>query len=56
MPSAKTMLDSYRHQVRASRGAGLAGLAEQARLMDAISALIDVVDADHDPRRDSVAV
>jgi hypothetical protein len=51
MPSAKTMLDSYQQQVRESRGAGLAGLAEQAKLSGTIRALIDVVNDDHDPRR-----
>jgi hypothetical protein len=44
------MLDSYREQVRSARGAGLAGLAEQARLSGTIRALTDVVDEDHDPR------
>ena len=50
MPSAQTMLAHYQHQVRVSRGAGLAGLAEQARLSGTIRALIDVVNEDHDPR------
>ena len=50
MPSAKTMLEIYRRQVHASRGAGLAGLNEQARLAETIRALADVVDQDHDPR------
>ena len=51
MPSAKTMLHVYQRQVAASRGAGMAGLNEQARLSPTIRALIDVVNADHDPRR-----
>jgi hypothetical protein len=51
MPSAKTMLSVYQHQLAASRGAGMAGLNEQARLSPTIRALIEVVDADHDPRR-----
>ena len=50
MPSAKTMLDSYQRQLAASRGAGLAGLDEQARLAPTLRALRAVVDADHDPR------
>jgi hypothetical protein len=52
MPNAQTMLSLYQHQVRAARGAGLQGLAEQARLGGTIRALIDVVNEDHDPRRD----
>jgi hypothetical protein len=44
------MLSSYQHQVRVSRGAGLAGLEEQARLSGTIRALMDVVNDDHDPR------
>jgi len=51
MPSATTMLTVYQHQVRESRGAGLAGLSEQARLSGTIRALLDVVNEDHDPRR-----
>jgi hypothetical protein len=51
MPSAKTMLDIYQRQIAASRGAGMAGLDEQARLSPTIRALIAVVDADYDPRR-----
>jgi hypothetical protein len=51
MPSAKTMLTVYQQQVVASRGAGLAGLNEQAKLSPTIRALIDVVNADYDPRR-----
>jgi hypothetical protein len=51
MPSATTMLSVYQHQITASRGAGMAGLNEQARLSPTIRALLEVVDADHDPRR-----
>jgi hypothetical protein len=51
MPSAKTMLTVYQRQVAEARGAGMAGLNEQARLSPTIRALLDVVDADHDPRR-----
>lgn len=51
MPSAKTMLNVYQRQVADSRGAGLAGLNEQARLSPTIRALLEVVDQDHDPRR-----
>ena len=51
MPSAKTMLTVYQGQVAASRGAGLAGLSEQARLSPTIRALLEVIDDDHDPRR-----
>jgi hypothetical protein len=51
MPSARTMLDSYQRQIHASRGAGMAGLGEQARLGPTIRALLEVVDDDHDPRR-----
>ena len=50
MPSAKTMLHAYQGQVAASRGAGMAGLGEQARLAPTIRALLDVVNDDHDPR------
>jgi hypothetical protein len=45
------MLDFYQRQVHASRGAGMAGLAELARLAPTIRALLEVVDDDHDPRR-----
>ena len=45
------MLTVYQHQVRAARGAGLAGLDQQARLAPTIRALLDVVNDDHDPRR-----
>jgi hypothetical protein len=51
MPNAKTMLTVYQRQIAASRGAGMAGLNEQARLSPTIRALIEVIDADHDPRR-----
>ena len=51
MPSAKTMLHVYQGQIAASRGAGMAGLNEQAKLSPTIRALIDVIDADYDPRR-----
>ena len=50
MPNAQTMLHAYQHHVRESRGAGQAGLAEQARLGGTIRALLDVVNEDHDPR------
>jgi hypothetical protein len=51
MPSAKTMLTVYQRQVADARGAGMAGLNEQAKLSPTIRALIDVVNADYDPRR-----
>lgn len=51
MPNASTMLSVYRRQIEAARGAGLTAWSEQARLAPTIRALIDVVDADHDPRR-----
>lgn len=51
MPSAKTMLHVYQRQIAASRGAGMAGLNEQAKLSPTIRALIDVVNTDYDPRR-----
>jgi hypothetical protein len=51
MPSAHTMLRVYQRQLADSRGAGLAGLAEQARLSGTIRALLDVVNDDYDPRR-----
>lgn len=53
MPNATTMLSVYRRQVHAARGAGMAGLNEQARLAPTIRALIDVVNDDHDPRGQS---
>jgi hypothetical protein len=51
MPSAKTMLEHYRSQVMAARGAGLSGVGEQARLGATIRALLAVVDDDYDPRK-----
>jgi hypothetical protein len=51
MPNATTMLHVYQRQIAASRGAGMAGLNEQAKLSPTIRALIDVVNADYDPRR-----
>ena len=53
MPSARTMLEHYRSQVADARGAGLAGVGEQARLGATIRALLVVVDDDFDPRRTS---
>ena len=53
MPSAKTMLEHYRSQVAAARGAGLTGVGEQARLGATIRALLAVVNDDYDPRRTS---
>lgn len=44
------MLEHYRSQIAATRGAGLAGVAEQARLGATIRALLDVVNRDYDPR------
>jgi hypothetical protein len=55
MPSAKTMLEHYRSQVTAARGAGLAGVGELARLGPTIRALLAVIDDDHDPRRTATA-
>src|ERR1700704_1989110 len=55
MPSARTMLDSYQRQVHATRGAGMAGLGEQARLTPTIRALIEVVNEDYDPRGPNAA-
>jgi hypothetical protein len=51
MPSAHTMLRVYQRQLLDSRGAGLAGVAELARLSCTIRALLDVVNDDYDPRR-----
>jgi hypothetical protein len=51
MPSAHTMLRLYQQQLADSRGAGLAGVAELARLSGTIRALLDVVNDDYDPRR-----
>ena len=47
------MLEHYRSQVADARGAGLAGVGEQARLGATIRALLVVVDDDFDPRRTS---
>lgn len=44
------MLEHYRSQIAAARGAGLTGVAEQARLGATIRALLDVVNRDYDPR------
>ena len=41
----------YQRQLADSRGAGLAGVAEIARLSGTIRALLDVVNDDYDPRR-----
>jgi hypothetical protein len=51
MPNAHTMLSAYQSQLAASRGAGLTGVTEQARLAGVIRALLDVVNEDYDPRR-----
>ena len=51
MPNALTMLDCYQRQLAGSRGAGLTGVGEQARLSGTIRALLDVVNDDYDPRR-----
>jgi hypothetical protein len=51
MPSAHTMLRVYQRQLADSRGAGLTGVAEIARLSTTIRALLDVVNDDYDPRR-----
>jgi hypothetical protein len=50
MPSALTMLDCYQRQLAASRGAGMAGVGEHAKLSGTIRALLDVVNDDYDPR------
>jgi hypothetical protein len=50
MPSAHTMLRVYQRQLADSRGAGLAGVAELARLSGTIRALLEVVNDDYDPR------
>jgi hypothetical protein len=47
------MLEHYRSQVAGARGAGMAGVGEQARLGATIRALLAVVDEDYDPRRTS---
>jgi hypothetical protein len=51
VPNALTMLKHYQSHLAASRGAGLTGVAEQARLTGTIRALIEVVDDDFDPRK-----
>jgi hypothetical protein len=51
MPSAHTMLKGYQAQIAATRGAGMVGVGEQARLAPTVRALIEVVNDDHDPRR-----
>jgi hypothetical protein len=48
------MLDSYRRQIAAARGAGMAGLGERARLSVTLQALQSVVDEDYDPRGSSM--
>ena len=50
MPNAITMLDHYQRQIAAARGAGMAGVTEQARLAGTIRALLEIVNSDHDPR------
>jgi hypothetical protein len=55
MPSARTMLDCYQAQISATRGAGMAGLGEQARLAPTVRALLDVVNEDYDPRGPNAA-
>jgi hypothetical protein len=50
MPSALTMLQHYERHLAASRGAGLAGVNERARLAGTIQALANVVNNDFDPR------
>jgi hypothetical protein len=45
------MLQVYQRQLADSRGAGLAGVAELARLSSTIRALLDIVNDDYDPRR-----
>ena len=45
------MLRIYQRQLADSRGAGLTGVAELARLSGTIRALLDVVNDDYDPRR-----
>ena len=47
------MLEHYRSQVTQARGAGMAGVNEQARLGATIRALLVVVDDDYDPRETS---
>jgi hypothetical protein len=55
MPNALTMLDCYQRQLAATRGAGMAGVGEQARLSGTIRALLDVVNDDYDPRGSSMS-
>lgn len=50
MPNAITMLDHYQRQIAAARGAGMAGVTEQARLAGTVRALLEIVNTDHDPR------
>jgi hypothetical protein len=45
------MLQVYQRQLASSRGAGLSGIAELARLSGTVRALLDVVNDDYDPRR-----
>ncbi len=45
------MLQVYQRQLADSRGAGLTGVAELARLSSTIRALLNVVNDDYDPRR-----
>jgi hypothetical protein len=44
------MLKGYQAQISAARGAGMAGVGEQARLAPTVRALLDVVNDDYDPR------
>ena len=53
MPTAQTLLTVYRALVDQSKGAGLTGLAVQAQQAPTIRALQALVDADHDPRKES---
>jgi hypothetical protein len=50
MPTALTMLRLYERQLVTSRGAGLAGIDELARLSGTIQALQRIVNDDYDPR------
>ena len=50
-PAPRPCSTVYQRQIAASRGAGMAGLNEQAKLSPTIRALIDVVNDDYDPRR-----
>jgi len=49
------MLKGYQAQISASRGAGMAGVGEQARLAPTVRALIEVVNDDYDPRGPSTS-